>query len=103
MSLTEQDTWFKEPLSVWREYASRMKALINIFLSLRGEFRGDISASWRTLRQIEDKRRTSSPIRQFEQQYGVSIQQLELGLQFIPLLDILRVWIEEADLYPNLV
>lgn len=103
MSLAERDTWFKEPLSVWRQYARRMKALINIFLSLRGEFRGDISASWRTLRLFEDKRRTLSPIRNFEELSGVAIQQLDLGLQFIPLLDILRVWIEEANLLPNLV
>jgi hypothetical protein len=102
MRLAEQEVWFKEPLSVWRQYARRMRALVNIFLSLRGEFRSGISASWSILRQIEDKRRASSPVGYFEELFGRAIQQLELGLQSIALADILRLWMEEADLVPDL-
>jgi hypothetical protein len=100
MRLAEEDIWFKEPISRWRQYARRMKALITIFLSFKGEFRGDVSASWKVLRQffLSIRREGPNPIYESVEE----IQQAPLQMQIIALADILRLWIQEANLFPNI-
>lgn len=104
LMLAYQDVWFKEPLSLWIKYASSMRAMIRIFLNLRGDARYDTVADWNVLRQVASPFQNGEsvfPAMELEQVAGVPIHQAHFVAQASALGHILNGWIIESNLVPR--
>ena len=104
MQLALYEIWFREPLSVWLQYARRMRALITIFRNLRGDERSNTLDDWSILRQIEmpgGKYGVQSVLQQYEIAAGVPIHQMPLDQQCRVLGNILSMWIGESFFVPR--
>jgi hypothetical protein len=100
-----EEIWFREPLSIWHQYARQMKALIRIFRILRGDERSNTIDEWNILRQIEmpsGNYGAQSVVQQFEIVAGIPIQRMPLADQCWVLGTILSMWIGESRLIPRL-
>lgn len=105
MQLEQLGLWFQEPLSVWLQYARRMKSLINIFRNLRGDEHSNTLDDWSILRQIEIPEEYSevhSLVRQYENGLGVPAHQMSVDQKCRVLGSILTTWMGEGLLVPRL-
>jgi hypothetical protein len=105
MMFAFEDVWFKEPLSLWVKYASSMRAVVRIFMNLRGELRDNTLDHWNVLRQLDSHPRDNSRISRVEEMErlaGESIHQASFPIQASALGHVLDDWILECNLVPQI-
>ena len=99
-NLSQLDVWFKEPVAIWIQYARRIRAMIRIFLSLRGDIRCDISKEWAIMRQLEFTAKNGELLPlvvQMEREMGIPIHQFPMDFQCAVLKTVLSMYMKESN------
>lgn len=106
MMFAGMDVWFKEPLSLWIKYAGSMRAVIRIFMHLRGDLPSDtLEDDWNILRQLPNPSGDDGSVprvEEFERLANEPIHLATFAIQASALAIILNDWIMECNLVPHI-